>query len=57
MEAWRQWLLGWRKIFVSEKRRRIHLTPTGLLMEGDVATLRFLFAFFSYANHRFIAQG
>ena len=32
MEAWRQRLLGGRKTFVSEKE---HLTPTGLLMEGD----------------------
>jgi hypothetical protein len=33
MEAWRQWLLGGRKTFVPEKK--IHLTPTGLLIEGD----------------------
>jgi hypothetical protein len=41
MEAWRQWLLGRRRTFVSEKEPRtdyeprIPLTPTGLLMEGD----------------------
>ena len=35
MEAWRQWLLGRRKTFVSENERKMHLTPTGLLMEGD----------------------
>jgi len=34
MEGWRQWRLG------CENR----LTQAGLLMEGDVATLRFLFA-------------
>src|SRR5215472_13229123 len=34
--AWRQWLLGRRKTFVPGRRqRRTHLTPTGLLMEGD----------------------
>jgi hypothetical protein len=35
MEAWRQWLLGGRKTLVSENERKMHLTPTGLLMEGD----------------------
>jgi hypothetical protein len=35
MEAWRQWLLGRRKNFVQQKNKRTHLTPTGLLMEGD----------------------
>src|SRR6516162_982998 len=37
MEAWRQWPLGRRKTSVSEQEHRIHLTPTGLLMEGDFA--------------------
>jgi hypothetical protein len=40
MEAWRQWLLGGRKLFSMTKNKthyepRIPLTPTGLLMEGD----------------------
>jgi hypothetical protein len=35
MEAWRQWLLGRRKNLVQQKSKRIDLTPTGLLMEGD----------------------
>jgi hypothetical protein len=40
MEAWRQWPLGRKKkTFVSEEERRIHLTPTGLLMEGDSAQI------------------
>ena len=35
MEAWPQWLLGWRpKNFVQQEPRRFYLTPTGLLMEG-----------------------
>jgi hypothetical protein len=34
MEAWRQRLLG-RRNNVRTKKPRIHLTPTGLLMEGD----------------------
>jgi hypothetical protein len=29
---------------VQRKNKRIDLTPTGLLMEGDFTTLRFLFA-------------
>jgi hypothetical protein len=40
MEAWRQWLLGGRKLFSATNNQthyepRIPLTPTGLLMEGD----------------------
>jgi hypothetical protein len=35
MEAWRQWLLGGEKNLVQKEQQRIHLTPTGLLMEGD----------------------
>ena len=40
MEAWRQWLLGGRKLFSATNNKthyepRIPLTPTGLLMEGD----------------------
>src|SRR5262249_35055970 len=35
MEAWRQWLLGGGKNLVQRKTKRIYLTPTGLLMEGD----------------------
>ena len=31
---------------VSRNEKRIDLTPTGLLMEGDSASVRFLFAFF-----------
>jgi len=34
MEAWRQRPLGGRKL-VHQESQRIHLTPTGLLMEGD----------------------
>jgi len=34
MEAWRQWRLGGRKP-LSQKKTKIHLTPTGLLMEGE----------------------
>ena len=30
----------------NEKNNRTHLTPTSLLMEGIIATLRFSFAFF-----------
>ncbi len=43
MEAWRQWLLGGKRSFVTEKEPRaydeprIPLTPTGLLMEGHYA--------------------
>src|ERR1022692_2526091 len=35
MEGWRQWRLGGRKNLVQRKNKRTHLTPTGLLMEGD----------------------
>jgi hypothetical protein len=35
MEAWRQWLLGGEKNLVQRRTKRIYLTPTGLLMEGD----------------------
>jgi len=35
MEGWRQWRLGKEKKLVQRKNKRIHLTPTGLLMEGD----------------------
>jgi hypothetical protein len=35
MEAWRQWPLGGRKKLAQSRLRRINLTPTGLLMEGD----------------------
>jgi hypothetical protein len=39
MEAWRQWLLGGRKLFSATNNKThyepgIPLTPTGLLMEG-----------------------
>ena len=37
MEAWRQWLLGGRKNLVQRENNQIHLTPTGLLMEGVYA--------------------
>jgi hypothetical protein len=43
MEAWQQWLLGRQEKHV-HKKPRIDLTPTGLLMEGHSASLRFLFA-------------
>jgi hypothetical protein len=33
MEGWRQWRPGEEKIF--QQKRRLDLTPTGLLMEGD----------------------
>jgi hypothetical protein len=36
MEAWRQWPLGGRNLG-QQKYKRIYLTPTGLLMEGDYA--------------------
>ena len=39
MEAWRQWPLGGRTNLVSRSQRRIDLTPTGLLMEGDLHSL------------------
>jgi len=42
MEGWRQWRLG--RGYVCKKREKNFLTPTGLLMEGDLTTLRFLFA-------------
>jgi hypothetical protein len=45
MEAWRQWLLGGRKSYPHEEQKRIYLTPTGLLMEGDFTSVRLLFAF------------
>src|ERR1039457_3259295 len=35
MEGWRQWRLGGRKNLVQRKNKRTHLTPTGLLIEGD----------------------
>jgi hypothetical protein len=35
MEAWRQSLLGPEKKRCPTKDKRIDLTPTGLLMEGD----------------------
>ncbi len=34
MEGWQQWQLGREKKCVQRKNKRIHLTPTGLLMEG-----------------------
>jgi hypothetical protein len=46
MEGWRQWQLGRRKNLVQRKTNRFLLTPTGLLMEGDNASERLLFAFF-----------
>jgi hypothetical protein len=46
MEAWRQWPLGGRRKRAEQKQTRIHLTPTGLLMEGHCTSLRFYFAFF-----------
>jgi len=39
MEGWRQWRLGKEKKLVQRKNKRIHLTPTGLLMEGDFTHL------------------
>jgi len=44
MEGWRQWRLGGRKTLSNGKQKRILLTPTGLLMESVIATLRLLFA-------------
>ena len=35
MEAWRQWRAGEKKKLVEHNEKRIDLTPTGLLMEGD----------------------
>jgi hypothetical protein len=35
MEGWRQRRLGRKKNLVQRKNKRTHLTPTGLLMEGD----------------------
>ena len=35
MEGWRQWLTRPEKKLVQRKNKRTHLTPTGLLMEGD----------------------
>jgi hypothetical protein len=35
MEGWRQRQLGGRKNLVQRKHKKIPLTPTGLLMEGD----------------------
>ena len=46
MEAWRLWPLGRGRKNVSNHETRIHLTPTGLLMEGDSISLRFYFASF-----------
>src|ERR1700731_1460109 len=37
MEGWRRWLTRPEKNLVQQKNNRIHLTPTGLLMEGDYA--------------------
>ena len=34
MEAWRQRRAGEKKRRVEQNETRIHLTPTGLLMEG-----------------------
>jgi hypothetical protein len=34
------------KNHVQQKQPRMHLTPTGLLMEGDSTTLRLPFTFF-----------
>jgi hypothetical protein len=47
MEAWRQRPLGGRRKRAEQKQTRIHLTPTGLLMEGHFTSLRRLFAFFA----------
>ena len=44
-EAWRQRPLGGRKNLVPQKYTRSHLTPAGLLMEGDCTSVRFSFAF------------
>ena len=46
MEGWRQWLTRPEKNLVQQKNKITHLTPTGLLMEGVITSLRFLFAFF-----------
>jgi len=45
MEGWRQWLTRPEKTLV-QKNKITHLTPTGLLMEGDITSVRFSFAFF-----------
>jgi hypothetical protein len=45
MEGWRQWRLGREKQRDQQSPKRIPLTPTGLLMEGDLTSLRRLFAF------------
>jgi hypothetical protein len=39
MEGWRQWRLG-ENNFVEPKNGRTHLTPTGLLMEGVLQSLK-----------------
>jgi hypothetical protein len=44
MEGWRQRLTRPEKNLVHRKNKRTHLTPTGLLMEGVLASLRFMFA-------------
>jgi hypothetical protein len=36
MEGWRQWQLGRRNTLSNEKTKEPTLTPTGLLMEGDL---------------------
>jgi hypothetical protein len=36
MEAWRQWPNSAEEKTVFHKNQRTHLTPTGLLMEGEL---------------------
>ena len=43
MEAWRQWLTRQEKLSLT-RSKTIHLTPTGLLMEGVIVNVRFPFA-------------
>jgi len=56
MEGWRQWRLGWEKKACPTKKQRTHLTPTGLLMEGDSASVRFLFAKIVNERYRVLIQ-
>ena len=44
MEGWRQGDHSADKKLSNEEQEQIHLTPTGLLMEGDSASVLFLFA-------------
>ena len=42
MEGWRQWRLGREKQRDQQSPKRIPLTPTGLLMEGVITSMRFV---------------